>query len=200
MTIVTPDECRAALLAGDRILALDVGAKTIGLATAVWGSELVMPLETIDRVKFTRDAERLAAVMADLGARALVIGWPLLPDGTRGKRCQSVYDFTQELDRFLTPPPLWGREGPKAKPWEGEGAENLPPTRQADGLATSPSREEVDGAVLITFQDERFSTARGDETVDNIGKTAGKGVNSRRRDAMIDALAAQEILKDFLFS
>jgi putative Holliday junction resolvase len=178
MTILTQDECLAALRDGDRILALDVGAKTIGLATAVWGQELVMPLQTIDRVKFTRDAERLADVMADLGARVLVVGWPLLPDGRAGKRCQSVYDFTQELDRFLM----------------------SPPTRQADGLATSPSRGEVDGPVLITFQDERFSTARGDETVDNIGKTAGKGVNTRRRDAMIDALAAQEILKDFLFS
>lgn len=188
MTIVTPDECRAALGTGDRILALDVGAKTIGLATAVWGSELVMPLETIDRVKFTRDAERLAAVMADLGARVLVIGWPLLPDGTQGKRCQSVYDFTQELDRFLNSPSPF-------KGWGGVGD-----IQQAPHPNPPPAGGERGHTVLITFQDERFSTARGDETVDNIGKTAGKGVNSRRRDAMIDALAAQEILKDFLFS
>jgi RNase H-fold protein (predicted Holliday junction resolvase) len=178
MTIMSPNDFIAVCQPGQRLMALDVGAKTIGLATHVWGTETVMPLGTIARVKFSLDAAALANRIRDYDVRGLVVGWPLLPDGTAGKRCQSVYDFTQELDRFLTPPPLWGREGPKAQPWEGEGIK-------------TPS------GIPITFQDERFSTAHGDNIVDTIGKTAGKSVR-HRRDAMIDSLAAQRILETFL--
>jgi putative holliday junction resolvase len=158
MTIISPDEFRTALPAGARIIALDMGAKTIGLATHVVGQETVMPLKTIMRTKFTRDAAALVQVALDYDISGLVIGWPLLPNGQPGKRCQSVRDFTHELDRFLA------------------------------GNHKS---------ILITFHDERFSTAHGDDMVDNIGKTAGKSVRNRR-NAIIDALAAQKILEDFV--
>ncbi len=160
MTIMTSDDMRARLRPGDRLLALDVGSKTIGLATHVWGQEVVMPLQTLARVKFTHDATALAAQMTDLSVRALVIGWPLLLDGSPGKRCQSVKDFTDELERFFI---------------------------------TSKGMTDV----MMTFQDERFSTAHGDDMVDDIGKTAGKSIR-HRRDAIIDSLAAQRILSEFV--
>lgn len=140
-------------------MALDVGAKTIGLATNVVGSELVMPLKTISRIKFTRDAEILLQIMGEYDVRGLVIGWPLNRDGSMGKRCQSVKDFTDELIRFLT----------------GQGRD-----------------------VPCAHWDERFSTAIGDEMVDNIGKMAGKALNKSTRDDIIDSLAAQQILEDFI--
>lgn len=158
MAILSNDDFVAVLRDGDRIMALDVGAKTIGLATAIWGRDEVMPLKTLHRVKFTRDAESLQAVMRDYDVRAFVVGWPLLPDGRVGKRCQSVRDFTAELEGFLQ------------------------------------------GARPITFWDERFSTALGDEIVDQIGKTAGKRLNKLKRDQVIDSLAAQKILEDFMFN
>ncbi len=175
MAILDVNDFWARVQNGDRVMCLDVGAKTIGLATAVWGSELIMPLKTIWRVKFTRDAQELVEIIRDYDVRGLVVGWPLLPDGRVGKRCQSVRDFTAELDRFLS----------RVLPRKGGGC-----ALEGDGV----------GDTLyfpITFWDERFSTALGDETVDNIGKTAGKSVGNRRDD-MIDSLAAQKILEDFI--
>ncbi len=101
MAILDVNDFWARVQNGDRVMALDVGSKTIGLATAVWGTELVMPLKTLWRVKFTKDATEIVTMIRDYDIRALVVGWPLLPDGRPGKRCQSVRDFTAELDRFL---------------------------------------------------------------------------------------------------
>jgi putative holliday junction resolvase len=170
MPLLNREEFVRAVPAGARAMALDVGSKTIGLATGIMGSELVMPLKTLSRVKFTRDAETLLQIMGEYDVQGLVIGWPLNRDGSEGKRCQSVKDFTAELMRFLTskvPSPLRG---------EGQGGSVIP----------------------VTFWDERFSTAIGDDMVDNIGKTAGKALNKTKRDDIIDSLAAQQILQDFM--
>lgn len=172
MAILSTEEFVANLDPGLRLMALDVGSTTIGLATNVWGRDEVMPLKTLARVKFTRDAESLVRVMQDYDVQALVVGWPLLPDGRTGKRCQSVRDFTAELERFLVL--------------------NLPPQGGGDKAANAASH------IPITFWDERFSTAHGDEMVDNIGKAAGKRLNKEKRDQVIDALAAQRILEDFI--
>ena len=102
--------------------------------------------------------ELLKIIKVHEGA-GLVIGWPLLQDGTPGKRCQSVKDFAAELGRFL-------------------------------------GGQEYD--ILMTFWDERFSTQKGDQVIEDIGKTAGKRIRSARRDQIIDSLAAQHILQDFM--
>ncbi len=217
MAILNVNDFWAGVHDGDRVMALDVGSKTIGLATAVWGSELIMPLKTIWRVKFTADATEIVAVIRDYDIRALVVGWPLLSDGRPGKRCQSVRDFTAELDRFLMGVlPLKGvrervrtnlilplKEG-GAPPERGGGGDNphisnITPSVALEG-DTSPFQEEDRSRIFpITFWDERFSTAQGDEIVGTIGKTAGKSVN-KNRDDIIDSLAAQKILQDFMFN
>ena len=82
----------------DRLLGLDVGAKTIGLALSDTRRSIASPMETIRRGKFTADADTIQAIAGENGVRALVIGLPVSMDGTEGPRCQSVRQFAKNLD------------------------------------------------------------------------------------------------------
>ena len=86
-------QLKAGLVPGNRLLGLDVGAKTIGLALSDGGLLIASPLETIKRTRFNTDAARLGAIAAEHGVGGLVIGLPLQMDGTEGRRCQSVRQF-----------------------------------------------------------------------------------------------------------
>ncbi|MCH7865872.1 MAG: Holliday junction resolvase RuvX [Proteobacteria bacterium] len=80
-----------------RLLGLDVGAKTIGLALSDVSLTVATPMETIRRGKFAEDAGRLRAIIAAEGVGGLVIGLPVSMDGTEGPRCQSVRQFAENL-------------------------------------------------------------------------------------------------------
>jgi len=59
MTLCNPDDLRAALRPGERLLGLDVGIKTIGLALSDTRLAIASPLETIRRARFLDDMARL---------------------------------------------------------------------------------------------------------------------------------------------
>ena len=80
-----------------RLLGLDLGAKSIGLALSDPGLRIASPIDTIRRTKFTKDAELLDAVIAERGVGALVIGLPINMDGSEGRRCQSTRQFAANL-------------------------------------------------------------------------------------------------------
>ncbi len=91
-----------------RLLGLDVGTKTIGLALSDLTRSVASPLETLRRTKFTRDVERLAALCAEHEICALVVGLPINMNGSEGPRAQSVRDFSKNLDaRLGLPILLW---------------------------------------------------------------------------------------------
>lgn len=93
---------------GSRLLGLDVGTKTIGLALSDTGWTVATPLETIRRTKFTKDAERLFALVDEHKVGALVIGLPVNMNGTEGPRCQSVRQFAANLLKLRDiPVVLW---------------------------------------------------------------------------------------------
>jgi putative holliday junction resolvase len=98
-------EALQALPPGRRLMGLDVGTKTIGLALSDVGRRIASPLETIRRGKFKPDAERLLALAAKHGVGALVLGLPLNMDASEGPRAQSVRAFARNL-AALTPLPL----------------------------------------------------------------------------------------------
>ncbi len=79
---------------------LDLGEKTIGVATSDVTRTIASPLALIRRRKFTEEAQELFALMAGRGAGALVIGLPLNMDGTEGPRCQSARAFARNLIRL----------------------------------------------------------------------------------------------------
>ncbi len=110
MTIVAPNDLLDHLAPGSRLLGLDLGEKTIGLAISDRGLKVASPLETIRRTKFTKDAEALAALCEDRGVGGLVLGLPVNMDGSEGPRCQSVRQFAAnlaELAGFTLPIAFW---------------------------------------------------------------------------------------------
>jgi putative Holliday junction resolvase len=90
-----------ALLAGlpprQRLLGLDLGTKTIGLALSDVERRIATPLETIRRTKFQADARQLLAVIAKFEIGALVLGLPLNMDGSEGPRVQATKAFARNL-------------------------------------------------------------------------------------------------------
>ncbi len=90
-------DLRALVTNGRRLLGLDLGTKTIGLALSDVNWQIATPLETIKRVKFTPDVEALLAIAAKFDVGALVIGLPKNMDGTEGPRAQSTRSFVRNL-------------------------------------------------------------------------------------------------------
>ena len=81
-----------------RLMGLDLGAKTIGLAISDPGLAVASPLETIRRGKrFADDAMALLALMEARGIGGLVLGLPVNMDGSEGPRAQSTRAFGENL-------------------------------------------------------------------------------------------------------
>lgn len=87
-----------------KILGLDLGTKTIGVAVSDAMRYSASPLETIKRTKFTQDAERIIQLVAENNAVALILGLPLNMDGTEGPRVQSTRAFARNLGQKLDLP------------------------------------------------------------------------------------------------
>jgi putative Holliday junction resolvase len=88
-----------------KLLGLDLGTKTIGVAISDGMRYSATPLETIKRTKFTADAARLLELIAENQAVAFVIGLPLNMDGSEGPRAQSTRTFARNLAQ-KTPLPM----------------------------------------------------------------------------------------------
>ncbi len=97
MSVVDLTEIATHLAPRARLLGLDLGAKTIGLAISDRGFAVASPLETLRRGKFAQDAAALAALCAERQVGGLVIGLPVNMDGSEGPRCQSVRQFAANL-------------------------------------------------------------------------------------------------------
>ncbi len=96
----------AALPPAGRLLGLDVGDKTIGLALSDASRLISSPHVTIQRTKFSKDLEALKAVLAAQQVVGLVIGNPINMDGTSGRRVQSTQSFIANLKKHIDLPML----------------------------------------------------------------------------------------------
>jgi putative Holliday junction resolvase len=103
----SPAEFREALPGGGRLLGLDVGTKTIGVALCDAGWTIATPAELIRRGKFTADLEKLRTIASAQLAKGLVIGLPLNLDGSDSPRTQSVRAFARNLAPLALPILLW---------------------------------------------------------------------------------------------
>ena len=92
---------------GGKLAGLDVGTKTIGLATCDARWSFAGPAETISRTKFTRDLEALRAFVEKQEIKGLVVGLPLSMDGSDSPRTQSVRAFARNLAPLGLPVLLW---------------------------------------------------------------------------------------------
>src|ERR1700738_3444591 len=91
-TLLVRDDTR-----GGRLMALDIGSKTIGVATSDMTRTLATPLTTLKRAKLAVDLKALGDLAERYAAKALVIGLPLNMDGTEGPRCQSLRQFAANI-------------------------------------------------------------------------------------------------------
>lgn len=94
--LLTLDALALRLPPRGRLMGVDLGTKTIGLAMSDVERRLASPLETIRRVKFTPDVAHLAALVARYEIVAVVVGMPLNMDGSEGPRAQSTRSFVRQ--------------------------------------------------------------------------------------------------------
>ena len=104
MLLDNPAELKQRIEPGARLLGLDVGRKTVGLALSDGTLTVASPYDTIRRKKFAQDAERLRATIEGEGVGGLIIGLPINMNGTEGPRCQSVRQFQRNLERLIDLP------------------------------------------------------------------------------------------------
>ena len=100
----------ATLPARARLLGVDMGDKTLGLAISDRDRRVASPVDTIKRTKFTQDAEKLAAVCRDREVAGLVLGLPVTMAGEEGRRCQATRQFAANLREkagFTLPIAFW---------------------------------------------------------------------------------------------
>ncbi|MEV5020841.1 MULTISPECIES: Holliday junction resolvase RuvX [unclassified Sphingobium] len=109
MSIVTADRAvfREALPHGGRLIGLDVGTKTIGLALCDAEWSIASPAHTVSRGKFTKDKIALAAFMEQQLVRGVVIGLPLNLDGSESPRSQASRAFARNIADMGLPILLW---------------------------------------------------------------------------------------------
>jgi putative Holliday junction resolvase len=123
---------------GQRLLGLDLGEKTIGLALSDTLLTVATPFATLKRGKFAADAAQLDIIISEQGVGGLVVGLPLNMDGSDGPSAQSARAFGRN----------WAAHSP------------LPLTFQDERLSTA--------AVTRTLLEADASRKRRDEVVDKM--------------------------------
>lgn len=106
--IVTVADLAALLPPRGALLGLDLGTKTIGVASSDADRRLATGVETISRRTFTADAQRLLELAAERKVMGFVLGLPLNMDGSEGPRAQSARAFARNFARLTERPiALW---------------------------------------------------------------------------------------------
>ena len=100
MPICKLNDVKQSISDGQRLLGLDIGKKTIGLALSDAGLKIATPVKILYRTKFTPDVAELFSLVDELNVGGLVLGWPLNMDGSAGPRCDSTRDFAHALMRI----------------------------------------------------------------------------------------------------
>jgi putative Holliday junction resolvase len=96
----------AALPPRARLIGIDLGTRTLGLALSDVTRSIASPLETIRRTRFAADAKRLKELIEEHAIAGLVIGLPTNLDGSEGPRVQSTRAFARNLARVAPLPIL----------------------------------------------------------------------------------------------
>jgi putative Holliday junction resolvase len=98
----------AALPARGAVFGLDVGTKTISVATSDVTRTVATAIRTIRRKKFSVDAAELLAMAAEREVAGFIVGLPVNLNGTEGPRAQSCRAFARNLGALTAlPVALW---------------------------------------------------------------------------------------------
>lgn len=110
MLIKNQEEFTRGLPKEGRLLGLDVGDTTIGLALSDLRRSIATPLSTIERKKFSKDIEQLKIIVTEHKIAGFVIGYPINMDGSNGARVQSTQTFVSNLGKHFDLPMLFWDE------------------------------------------------------------------------------------------
>ncbi|MFN6998928.1 MAG: Holliday junction resolvase RuvX [Elioraea tepidiphila] len=108
MLVASVAALRASLPKGARLIGLDPGSKTIGVALSDVTLTIASPYGALKRGKLKANAAEIAAIAAKEGAGGVVVGLPLSMDGTSGPAAQAARDWAAALAAALgLPVALW---------------------------------------------------------------------------------------------
>ena len=108
MPVLPLTEAAPLLRARGALIGLDLGTKTIGVATSDPDRRLATAVETVARKTFTADAARILALAAERKAVGFVLGLPVNMDGSEGPRAQSTRAFARNIAKLTELPiALW---------------------------------------------------------------------------------------------
>lgn len=83
-----------------RLMGLDLGTKTIGVAVSNQDQTIASAVTTVQRSKFSKDLQELAKIAQEYEVGGIVLGWPLNMDGSAGPRCDATRSFADELSNY----------------------------------------------------------------------------------------------------
>jgi len=106
MAIVELKDFHTMLKPNDRLLGIDLGSKTIGLAISDVMRSVASPVETLVKGKFTKDAQKIQKLIDSEQFGGIVLGLPKEMDGTEGKRCQITRAFAFNMSGAIDLPIL----------------------------------------------------------------------------------------------
>ena len=110
MAICKLNDVKDVISKDQRLLGLDIGKKTIGLALSDGSLTIASPVKILWRRKFTPDVEEIFGLVDAQNIGAMVLGWPANMDGTAGPRCDSVRDFAHAMMRIRDIPVIFQDE------------------------------------------------------------------------------------------
>jgi putative Holliday junction resolvase len=85
-----------------RVLALDVGARRVGIAISDLSGALARPLQALMRRSREEDFAAIAAVVAEHDIELIVVGQPFSLDGTVGPQAQRITRYAEALAKHLS--------------------------------------------------------------------------------------------------
>ena len=104
MSVIPLPELPHMVERGTRLIGLDLGSRTIGVATSDATWTVATPVRTLIRRRLASDLQAIADLASELQAGAFIVGLPVQMDGSEGPRCQSVRQFVRDLTRAIKLP------------------------------------------------------------------------------------------------
>ena len=87
-----------------RIMALDVGSRTIGIACSDALLMTAQGIETIRRTSLENDFKRLSELISEYEVHELVVGMPHNMNGTKGERAEKTEEFVEKMKEVIALP------------------------------------------------------------------------------------------------
>lgn len=101
MTVFSEAGLASYIKSGKRLLGIDLGSKTIGLALSDTRWVIASPLKTLARTRLASDARVIENLVNEYEIIALVVGLPLNMDGSHGSRVQATKDYMRDLQKIV---------------------------------------------------------------------------------------------------